>query len=220
MVEAVIFDMDGLMIDSEMNCYKVYKSLLAHYNVSLDKERYCFCFAGKSMVNGLKFAREYYHLDYDIEEACFYCDQKEKELIEQDGVELKEGLISLLNYLKQKNIKTAIASSSGKERINILLKNHDVLKYYDVVVCGNEVEKGKPEPDIFLKACQKLDVKPQNALVLEDSEAGIQAGYFAHIPTICIPDMTYPKANYEQMATAILTNLNKVIDYMEGLAIE
>ena len=83
------------------------------------------------------------------------------------------------------------------------------------MVFGNEIKRGKPFPDIFLKACEKLEVNVDQALVLEDSEAGIQAAYDAHILVICIPDMKYPQEKYINKTTKIYQSLKDVIDYLE-----
>ena len=77
---------------------------------------------------------------------------------------------------------------------------------------GDEVENSKPAPEIFLKACQKLKVSHQEALVLEDSEAGIQAAYLAHIPVVCVPDMKYPQSVYQQKTLCIVSSLEKIKD--------
>ena len=216
MVEAVIFDMDGLMIDSEMISYRAYGEYLKKYGVgTLTKEEYCFCFAGKSLVNGLLFAREHFNLSFDLEEAMQFFIDKEHEIVNDEGVELKPGLRELLSYLKEKGIQCAMGTSSGIERVHKLVDAHDILKYFDAIVCGPEVEHGKPAPDIFLKACEKLNSKPENTLVLEDSETGIQAAYTGHIPVICIPDMKEPSLKYKEMASAVLPSLNEVIDYIE-----
>lgn len=216
MVEAVIFDMDGLMIDSEIISFKIYNALLNRYDVELDQQLYCYCFAGKTMVNGLLFAKTYFHLDYDIEEACHFCDKLEHEIVECDGVDLKPGLLELLRYLNDNNIKIGMATSSGLERIYKLIGKYDILKYFNEITYGNEVENGKPAPDIFLKACEKLNVEPQKALILEDSEAGIQSGFSANIPTICIPDMKYPEEKYVNMTVKVLKDLKEIIDFLRG----
>lgn len=217
MIEAVIFDMDGLMINSEIVSFTVYKELLKKYDVELNQQLYCYCFAGKTMVNGLLFARDYFHLDYDIDEACLFCHKKEHEIVDVDGVDLKPGLVELLEYLKDNHIRMAIATSSGIERIHKLLDRHSILRYFDNITYGNEVKNGKPAPDIFLKACEKLNVEPKNALVLEDSEAGVQAGFSANIPTICVPDLKYPDEKYVSMSVKVLNDLYGVIDYIKGV---
>ena len=85
------------------------------------------------------------------------------------------------------------------------------------MICGSDVSRGKPFPDIFLKACERLNVLPSEAIVLEDSEAGIQAAHNTHISVICIPDMKYPDEDYANKTTCILDSLHQVIDYIDNL---
>lgn len=127
----------------------------------------------------------------------------------------KKGLDELLQYLKSHNYKTIVATSSGRERVDEILKNAQLTQYFDDSICGDEVTHGKPNPEIFLTACHKLGVQPEEALVLEDSEAGIQAAYDGHIDVICVPDMKYPEEKYVQMITKIVKSLDDVIDYLE-----
>ena len=93
------------------------------------------------------------------------------------------------------------------------MRQHNIVEYFDEFVFGNEVKKGKPNPDIFLKACDKISVNPEECLVLEDSEAGIQASYDANIKVICIPDMKYPEKQYEEKTFKILKDLTEVTAY-------
>ena len=94
------------------------------------------------------------------------------------------------------------------------MRQHNIVEYFDEFVFGNEVKKGKPNPDIFLKACDKISVNPEECLVLEDSESGIQSAYSANIPVICIPDMKVPNQYYLNMTKAVLSSLEEVIYYL------
>lgn len=132
------------------------------------------------------------------------------------GVDLKRGARELLEYLKKNHYKMAIASSSTKDRALNILKQHNIMEYFDDFVFDHEVEKGKPNPDIFLKACEKLGEKAEDCLVLEDSEAGIQAAYSANIPVICIPDMKKPDKKYLDKSLAVLNSLDEVIEYLQS----
>ena len=94
-----------------------------------------------------------------------------------------------VNYLKDNNYKTIVATSSNRDRVDKILAQAKITEFFDDSICGDEVTKGKPNPEVFLKSCQKLGVNVDEAIVLEDSEAGIQASYDANIKVICIPDM-------------------------------
>ena len=189
MIKAVIFDMDGLLIDSEMISYKCYRDFLKNYGFEFTLKEYIKDFPGKQLITSLNFIKEHYHLDYDVDKAIDVFHEYESEYIKNEGVDLKPGAKELLQYLKEHHFKTIIATSSREKRAQSLLEKHQVMQYMDNIVYGFEVEHGKPAPDIFLKACEKLNVLPEEALVLEDSEAGIDSAYQAHIPVICIPDL-------------------------------
>lgn len=214
MLKAVIFDMDGLMIDSENISFLCYKELLNNYGYVLTKEDYLKDYPGKPLVASLNFIKEQYHIDFELDQAIEDFTLHEKHIIKEDGVPIKKGLKELLIYLKENQYKIAIASSSGRARI-LSMVNKEILEYFDTIVCGPEVKHGKPAPDVFLVACEKLGVRPQDALVLEDSENGILAAYQAQNKVICIPDMKYPRSEYVDKTTAVLESLDQVIDYLK-----
>lgn len=215
MLKAVIFDMDGLLLDSEMISYKCYKKVLEDYGYNLTLDDYIKDYPGKPLAVSIHFINEKYHLNYDEEKITHYFHQLEEKYAKEDKVPLKKGALELLTYLKENQYKTIIATSSLGKRAHNYLGAHDLFKYFDDAVYGVEVKNGKPAPDIFLKAREKLQVLPQEALVLEDSEAGIQAAYDAHIPVICIPDLKQPKDEFVKKTEALLPSLNEVIIYIQ-----
>lgn len=215
MLKGIIFDMDGLMVDTEPMSFVCYKEIIESYGYTFHLDEYVKTYPGKSLLTSFNYMKEHYHIDFDIEEKIELFKALEIKYMKENGIELKKGLVDLLKYLKEHHYKTIIATSSIEERAYRILERHDILKYFDTVVYGSEVSRGKPFPDIFLKACEKLDIKPDEALVLEDSEAGIQAAYDANIPVICIPDMKFPQELYVIKTTAILSSLDQVIDYIE-----
>lgn len=211
MMKAVIFDMDGLMIDTEIVNYQFFGRYFQTLGIQLSLDDYCICFTGKSIDYGLDSVRELYHLDFRNEDYFEYFKDFRREW-ENQIVPLKPGLIELLEYLKTQDIKLAIATSSDRKRVQRLFQPYSVLNNFDAIVCGPDVKAGKPAPDIFLKACEKLSVAPIDALVLEDSETGIEASYRAKIPVICIPDLKQPDERHARMTSAILPSLREVID--------
>ena len=215
MKKAVIFDMDGLMIDSERVTYNEYVKKLAqlgHHDFTEELYRNCL---GKNKQGICQVFIDHYGQDFPMDEVWddvhVWIDESLRQYVPK-----KKGLVELLEYLKTNNYKTIVATSSGRARVDEILKNADLTKYFDDTICGDEVTHGKPHPEIFLTACQKLDVKPEEALVLEDSEAGILAAYDGHIDVICVPDMKYPEQQFVEKVTKIVDSLDEVIDYLKA----
>lgn len=216
MIKAVIFDMDGLMIDSERVTFESYQEVLKPMGLTMSEEFYV-TLLGKP-VKGI-FERFYnvYGNDFPIEDVIRECHNVMAKRFETYGVPIKKGLKELLYYLKKNNYKTIVATSSNRDRVDIILKQAGITQYFDDSICGDEVSHGKPDPEVFLKSCRKLNVSTDQAIVLEDSESGITASYNAHIKVICIPDMKYPEKQYQQMTYKILDNLENVIPIIKDL---
>lgn len=213
MIKAVIFDLDGLLIDSEIVSYKIYKEILNQFGHRFSIEEYAQNFSGKTEVKNVTNLIDTYNLPWTVEVGLDNVLKVEDKFI-NEGIDLKTGVKKLLTYLKDNNLKIAIASSSTRDRALTILRQHNIVEYFDEFVFGNDIEKGKPNPDIFLKACDKISVNPEECLVLEDSESGIQVAYSANIPVICIPDMKVPNQYYLNMTKAVLSSLEEVIYYL------
>ena len=216
MIKAVIFDLDGLLLDSEIVAFKVYQELGKRFNFELSLPDFMENFCGQQLRRNVAYCNERFQLPWSFEEAVEEVLRIEKRLLDE-GVDVMPGARELLDFLKKNNYKTAVASSSARERSMKLLENHGLVEYFDDFVFGPEVERGKPNPDIFLKAAEKVRVAPENCLVLEDSQAGIQAAYSANMRVICIPDLKYPTEEYVKKATAVKESLFDVIDYLQEL---
>ena len=216
MIKAIIFDMDGLMIDSERVTFECYQEILKGMNLTMDEEFYK-TLLGKPLKGIYQRFYDVYGNDFPIEDVIKDVHSLMAKRFETEGVPIKTGLKSLLEYLKENNYKTIVATSSNRERVDTILFQVQITDYFDDSICGDEVTKGKPNPEVFLKSCQKLGVNVDEAIVLEDSEAGIQASYDAGIKVICIPDMKYPEKQYEEKTFKILKDLNGVIEYLKNL---
>jgi len=216
MVNTVIFDLDGLLIDSEKVSYHLYRDLLQVYGHDFSVEEYAGNYSGKTGVGNMNTLIESFHLPIDAEEGRRWIKEREKEYL-KDGVDLKDGVRELLGFLKENHYKMVLATSSSRDRAVGILQSHYIADYFDDMVFGAEIERGKPYPDVFLKACGKVGRKPQECLVLEDSEAGIQAAYAAHIPVICIPDLKRPRQEYEDMTVRVFDSLIQVVDYLKSI---
>ena len=216
MIKAIIFDMDGLMIDSERVTFECYQERLKDMNLTMDEEFYK-TLLGKPIKGIYQRFYDVYGNDFPIQNVIQDVHQLMAERFETEGVPVKKGLVELLHYLKDNNYKTIVATSSNRDRVDKILAQAKITEFFDDSICGDEVTKGKPNPEVFLKSCQKLGVNVDEAIVLEDSEAGIQASYDANIKVICIPDMKYPEKQYEEKTFKILKDLNGVIEYLKNL---
>lgn len=216
MIKAIIFDMDGLMIDSERVTFECYQERLKDMNLTMDAEFYK-TLLGKPIKGIYQRFYDVYGNDFPIENVIRDVHQLMAERFETEGVPVKKGLVELLHYLKDNNYKTIVATSSNRDRVDKILAQAKITEFFDDSICGDEVTKGKPNPEVFLKSCQKLGVNVDEAIVLEDSEAGIQASYDANIKVICIPDMKYPEKQYEEKTFKILKDLTEVTAYLKSL---
>ena len=216
MIKAIIFDMDGLMIDSERVTFECYQERLKDMNLTMDEEFYK-TLLGKPIKGIYQRFYDVYGNDFPIENVIQDVHQLMAERFETEGVPVKKGLVELLHYLKDNNYKTIVATSSNRDCVDKILAQAKITEFFDDSICGDEVTKGKPNPEVFLKSCQKLGVNVDEAIVLEDSEAGIQASYDANIKVICIPDMKYPEKQYEEKTFKILKDLTEVTAYLKSL---
>lgn len=215
MIKAVIFDMDGLMIDSERVTFEGYQTVLAKQDLTMSEEFYK-TLLGKPLPGIFDQFYKEYGKDFPIEAVIKEVHAYMANRFETQGVPIKKGLLELLTYLKENNYKTIVATSSQRHRVDTILSLTNLTAYFDDSICGDEVTKGKPNPEVFLRSCQKLGVETNEAIVLEDSEAGIEAAYRATIEVICIPDMKIPEDKYQDMTSAILPDLEKVIAYIKN----
>ena len=215
MVKAVIFDMDGLMIDSERVTYDGYVIECAKLGHTMTKDFYK-TLLGKP-IKGIydQFHKEFGE-DFPIEEVIQKVHKYMADLFENEGVPIKKGLVDLLKYLKENNYKTIVATSSNRNRVDVILKNANITQYFDDSICGDEVTKGKPNPEVFLKSCEKLGVSVEDAVVLEDSEAGIQAARSDNIKEIWEPDMKYTEEEYASKTYKIVDSLEDVLTLLKN----
>lgn len=213
MIKAVIFDLDGLLVDTEIISYQIYKELLNEYGYTFTKEEYARNYSGKTGIKNMAGLIEAYQLPWTLEEGMAKEEPIESRFLAR-GVALKRGAKELLSFLKEKNYKTVVASSSTEGRALDMLREHGIVGCFDEFVFARDVERGKPNPDIFLKACEKMGERPENCLVLEDGEAGIQAGDAAGMSVVCIPDMKRPDQDFLDKTAAVLDSLDEVISYL------
>lgn len=214
-IKAVLFDMDGLMVDTESLATEafIHSAKKQGYDMTKEETLLVLGFTTKSIyefwenyfknsdVSGKQLVDDHYKY---IENILFTTGPRKMPYIEE-----------LLKYLKESNYKVAVASSSNMNHIINNMEKTGLKKYIDEFASGAEVENSKPAPDVFLLAAERLGVKPENCLVLEDSKAGVIAGSSAGAKVIMVPDMFKPDEECKERTYKIVGNLGEVISVLE-----
>lgn len=175
MIKYMIFDMDGVIIDSEPVHLDLEEKLFKLYGIEMSKEEHN-AFVGSTSHYMWGTIRDKYSLSQSLDELVEKDRKSYFELLSKlEEVEPIEGVDGLIKELHENGVKIAVASSSPLDVIELVLDKIKIKQYFDVVVTGDFVEKSKPEPDIFLYAAEKLGAKPQECIVIEDSHNGVIA---------------------------------------------
>lgn len=184
MIHAVIFDMDGTMVDSEKLWGDVGQKFAARHGVVMDKE-VRRRMMGKKDSDALGAFREYYRLSVKVDELIRV---RRKMILEDTGlVKTNKGLYELIDLLDRLDIKKAVATSAFREFTFKILSSFDLERRFDAVITGDDIVLGKPDPTIFLEAAKRLGASPKDCLVLEDAENGVEAAYRAGMAVFAIP---------------------------------
>lgn len=213
MLKLIIFDMDGLMFDTEQVNYRAFTEVVKKEGYHPTFEQYTG-FLGMNAKDIQKKYRSYYGEDADAVGIYKKVGQRAKQIIHEEGIPEKKGLRELLEAVKEKRLYTAVASGSDTEVIKEYLEKTGLTSYFDIVLSAKEVKRGKPYPDIFLEICQRLQVSADETLVLEDSANGVQAALAGNISVINIPDLLPISEDQQRQCVAVVEDLSKVIPYI------
>ena len=216
MISAVIFDMDGVLLDSEPYHDQTTTSILESYGAKGAYEA-IRPFVGRSPEDMWAAMKIKYDIPASVEDLVELQWKKNVSGLSDSGLERSEGLSELLEFCHKKGIRVAVASSSRQDFMEAVFDHLDLWKYVEVFASGSEVENGKPMPDIFLLAATRLDVDPERCLVVEDSTAGVQAGRMAGMYTIGYDNPTSGGQNVNA-ADVVVKSLGEVPKIIEQLS--
>ena len=216
MVSGIIFDMDGILIDSERQSNEGW--LWAAGQLGVDMPMWLIdSFKGAPAELCCKFFDDYYKGVIDYWEAKELRTQHVYKIRETEGIPVKNGVKDIFEYIRNNGLKCAVATSTRRESAEKTLHEIGVWDYLDAVVYGDEVEHGKPEPDIFLRAAKAIGVNPSEAVVVEDSINGIKAGYAADMRVVHIPDTIAIDDDIRKLTYMVCADLNGLIDVVESI---
>lgn len=209
--KGAIFDMDGLLFDTERIYQQTWHEIAGERNIVLGDE-FIKRISGTAGADTLHIIEEYYHVT-DGAAIAGDCVERVKNKLAVH-VPIKEGVHEILDYFKEKNVAMAVASSSGMQQIESNLHVAGIRDYFQAVVSGTETGRGKPYPDIFLYAAGKIGHRPEDCLVFEDSENGIKAGHAAGCITIMIPDLMEASPEILPYCSKVCSSLIEFVHYL------
>lgn len=214
-IKGAIFDMDGLMLDTEKLYLLYWKQAAAEYGYDM-KDEHVWAIRSLARKYSIAKLKSFFGEDCPTEDIRARRTVLINEHVREHGIDLKSGLFELLDYLREHGVKMAVATATPRERTVMYLTKVGAIEYFDALVCGDMVTNGKPDPDIYLTAAGELGLPPEECAALEDSPNGATAGYRAGCHVLMIPDMTQPDEELRPMLSGVYESLDKAIDFFEG----
>ena len=215
MIKALVFDMDGLLLDSERIVKRSWNDAGDEVGVPNVGEQ-IYHTLGMNRRARNEYFKKVFGEDFPLEEfnertsVCFY------RIVEKEGLPVKTGAKELLKYAKEHGYKIAVATSSSRQYARKVLTDAGIYSYFDGGVFGDMVEHAKPDPEIYQKACESIHVRPEDAIALEDAPAGVRSAYAAGLKVIVIPDLVQPSKEILELTYQKFDTLNDVISLLEA----
>ena len=211
--KAVLFDMDGVIFDSERALRSCWRELAEQRGLS-DMDRVYERCLGITKPKTLAILQEEYGEDFPFDWFYDRAFSLYMERFSGGRLPIKPGAVELLRFLREKGLPVALASSTYAPAVESRLKDGGLWEFFDHVITGDMVSRSKPDPEIFLLACEKCGVEPAEAWVIEDSFNGIRAAYAGGMHHIMVPDLAQPDGEIRQKAEVVLPSLIEVQTYL------
>ena len=216
MIKAVIFDMDGVLIDTEKYYIQLGMDITKEMGYEIPRE----VFLSMRSLNR-KFSKpmllEKYGEDFDFE--YFHAERRKRlrAILESRGIEKKPGVDEVLSILKREGLQKAVATATDMERASSYLSQIGVLEKFDRILSVSNVKNGKPMPDVYLEACRQLEKEPSECIAVEDSPVGVRSAYAAGLRVVMVPDLTQPEEEIQPFLSGVAQRLPEVAEYAKIL---
>ncbi len=211
--KAVVFDMDGVIFDSERAVMQCWKEVASRHNIP-DIEKAILACTGTTMVRTREIMLNMYGADFPYDEYARESSAIFHSRYDGGRLPMKPGVKELLTFLKERGKKIALASSTRQQVVTDELRDAGIIEYFDRIICGDMVSRSKPAPDIFLKACEELNISPSDSYAIEDSYNGIRAAHAGGLHPIMVPDLLPADEEMQSLAEIVLPSLTSVMEYL------
>ncbi len=208
-INAVIFDMDGLLLDTERIALTTFVDSCREFGYTPDLGIYYKCIGTTPSVTRQIF-KDGYGDTFPLEAISARWVEKYREATLHHPIPLKPGVIDLLRYLEGNGMKKVVVTSTDQQTALRWLGNAGILHFFNFVLGGDQVQNGKPHPEIYLNACRRLKAKPAKCLALEDSDNGVLSATEAGLIVIQVPDLVQPSARVRALGHRIVKSLIEV----------
>ena len=212
-IQAFVFDMDGLLLDTEGVYKRSWTEAARQLGFDLTDEIYLLLI-GISVADAEKRLVEVFGTRFPIDKFREDAKTRYEAIVETEGIPLKPGVREILQWARDKNIPCAVATSTLTPEAQARLAKHGILKEFRQVIGREMVSRGKPHPDLFLSAAQALGIEPSHCLVFEDAHTGVHAAKAAYMEVLLIPDMLPCTPEIELLATHVCKNLVDARDWL------
>ncbi|GEA50984.1 phosphoglycolate phosphatase [Vibrio inusitatus NBRC 102082] len=212
--KAAIFDMDGLLLDTERVCMNAFEKACHTLGLEFLKPEY-LAIIGQNAQGVERTIRAGYPDDLDYPALRKVWMEYYHDVTHHQAIPIKEGVLELLDWLKDNNIPIAVATSTDLSLAKTKLKLAGLDAYFDILACGCEVTHGKPDPEIYLLAASRLNIEPQQCLGFEDSNNGVRSGIAANLQMYQIPDLVFPTDEIISLGHQVLPSMIDVLKVLK-----
>lgn len=215
-IKAVVFDMDGLILDTEPFYKRALQKGAAHFGYTLSDDFFPKLI-GQSTPSCERILLKKFGEGFPLEDFRKYWPQLWREEATAKGIPIKPGFHEILDFLEELQLPRAIATSSGRKTVNFSLSKAGLDKAFEIIVSGDQIANGKPAPDIYLEAAMRLNIDPERCVALEDSRAGILSASSAGMKAIMVPDLVPPTEEVRAAAYEIADTLFEAKEIIKSL---
>ena len=214
-MKAAIFDMDGLMLDTEPLYQQARQNVAKELGYEL-KDSFYLSLIGRNHIEIESLIIEYFGSNFPMPHFQHLWQSRWKNQVEAFGINRKRGLTELLAWLESLKIPVAVATSSDFDYATLSLKSAGLGSEFEHIVTGDQIANGKPAPDIYLEAADRLKVAPENCIAFEDSEAGVMSASSAGMRVYLVPDLKVPSVATRSRAYSVADSLIEVLDHLQA----